>query len=291
MEIIETAGLEVFVDSRPVRHGASWASIVQPGFWFGTVLQGRLAIQKVERNDSDDWGPGAAAHFWSDRPFETHHVALADGHISGVFIRVGIDALEQVAGPGAAALLERSVADAARRYRIVRSDGAPLIQSVAWQMLGCSLSGASRRLYLGGKALQMMALLIDRDAGEAAAVSDGAQLRSPRDIERLYEARDILLANLRDPPSVPELARMVGTNARALGQGFVEQFGMPVYAFAKARRLEEAHLMLEAGERSIARVAHAFGYQPGHFATEFRKRFGISPGALTGRRSAVTAKR
>jgi AraC family transcriptional activator of pyochelin receptor len=42
--------------------------------------------------------------------------------------------------------------------------------------------------------------------------------------------------------------------------------------------------MLEAGETGIAQVAYALGYQPAHFTTEFRKRYGVTPSALIGRR-------
>ena len=175
---------------------------------------------------------------------------------------------------------------------------AKTIQAIAWQMFGCTLSGASRRLYLGGKAMEMIAYLSQAGGygrepvqgvgpgGSSPAGARSARSWRPSDIECFHEARSILLKRLDDPPSVPELAQSVGTNARKLGQGFVDLFGEPVYSFVKTRRLEGARQMIEAGETSIARVAYAFGYNPGHFATEFRKRFGVSPTALTGRRGA-----
>jgi AraC family transcriptional activator of pyochelin receptor len=59
---------------------------------------------------------------------------------------------------------------------------------------------------------------------------------------------------------------------------------MPVYAFVKSRRLDEARYLLEAGETSISGVAQGMGYHPAHFATEFRKRFGVSPTEVIGKR-------
>nr|WP_280519129.1 AraC family transcriptional regulator [Shinella curvata] len=106
---------------------------------------------------------------------------------------------------------------------------------------------------------------------------------SARDVARLHEARSILLAELVHPPSVPELARRVGTNAKKLGAGFQSLFGATVYGFVKTSRLDTARLLLEGGETSIAHVARQVGYQPQHFATEFRRRFGVAPTMIAGK--------
>ncbi|WP_374655223.1 helix-turn-helix domain-containing protein [Dongia sp.] len=286
MEIVKSAGLNVFLDTQPVARGMEWASVIAPGLWFGMVLRGHVAIRAPEAvgaiSRESDWGPGATTCFWSTESFETHHRILRDGEISGVFIRVAIEDIEAIAGSDGLACLDRM--DRAGVGRSLQDRSAcqlAALQATAWQMLGCTLQDSARRLYLGGKAMEMMAHLLDGPRSKMVVARGDWQ---PREIARLHAARDILLSRLAAPPSVPELAHLVGTNARTLSEGFKDLFGMPVYAFVKARRLDEARRMLESGERSIARVAYAFGYQPAHFATEFRKRFGVAPTALTGRR-------
>ncbi|HEY0292882.1 MAG TPA: helix-turn-helix transcriptional regulator, partial [Hansschlegelia sp.] len=64
---------------------------------------------------------------------------------------------------------------------------------------------------------------------------------------------------------------------------FKTHFGATVYAYLKAARLDHARLMLESGGATVSQVAYRYGYQPAHFSTEFRRRFGTSPGALNKR--------
>ncbi|MNL24858.1 Regulatory protein PchR [compost metagenome] len=209
---------------------------------------------------------------------QTEHRALKDGSVSAVFL--------QIEAPQAAAVLGEEAAE--MLSEVARRDGTVFPQvarAIAWQMAGCGLTGPSRDLYMTGKALEMIAHVLQDIGPTAPRAETGSSRWSSRDVECFHAARGVLLANLAAPPSVTDLARQVGTNARKLSQGFADLFGMPVYRFVKASRFEAAKLMLEGGETSVSRVARQFGYQPQHFATEFRRRFGISPGQITGRRA------
>lgn len=269
MEVIEACGLTVMMDSVPVRQGQCWETVIPPGVWFGTVLAGELAVRAGD-GGAKDWGPGASTRFRASRPLSTCHHALRDGVVTGVFVRVPPDHMEAVLGGEALRLLDRRPAEMGRVSELARA--------LAWQMHGCTLNGPARRFYLAGKALEMMGeTFLD---AEGAPDEPRAGAWTARDIECFHAARAILIAELSAPPTVTDLARRVGTNARKLSSGFADMFGTPVYAFVKARRLEEARRMIEAGETSISRVARTFGYQPAHFSTEFRRRFGCAPSAI-----------
>ncbi|CCG07771.1 helix-turn-helix transcriptional regulator [Pararhodospirillum photometricum] len=145
-------------------------------------------------------------------------------------------------------------------------------RAVAWQMLTCPADAPGRSLYLSAKGLELLASLALPSRDPAPLGLAGTQ--------RLYEARDILLATLEAPPSVPELARAVGLSARSLSRGFSRLFGQPVYAFVKARRLERARRLIETDALTIAEAAYAIGYHPSHLSTAFRRHFGVAPSAL-----------
>ena len=53
------------------------------------------------------------------------------------------------------------------------------------------------------------------------------------------------------------LARLAGTNASTLSQGFRQQFGTSVFAYVRQQRLELAYRMLASGNISMADAAHA----------------------------------
>ncbi|MBB4095655.1 helix-turn-helix transcriptional regulator [Ochrobactrum pecoris] len=276
LEIIETAGLKVLIDSMAVRRGDLWRSVMQPGIWLGNVIEGHVEVDQQQFGNSI-WCKGQAAVFSSDKPMETEHRSLTDGSLSAIFIQIDPDGAENWFGSETIAAIAAAAGKA-------QSNATAIVSAISWQMLGCPLRGQARNLYMAGKALELIAhLLPDEDAHAGR----GRARWTARDIECFHAARSILLADLANPPSVGDLARMVGTNARKLGAGFVDLFGTPVYAFVKSRRLDEARHLLEAGETSISGVAQGMGYHPAHFATEFRKRFGVSPTEVIGKRRTL----
>lgn len=288
LEIVRSAGLDVFIGSQPINPNSQWCTRLEPGFWFGINLQGRITIDGTA-DMAGVWGAGASGCFWLETAVDTHHSALSGGELSGVFVRVAMDAMESIAGSegleaGMKAGCPATLRDERKTDRVM--------QMLGWQMFGCPLAGVSRRCYLAGKALEIIAQTFETAADvQSTSSRNTARHRclqptrawSPGDIERLHHARALVLAQLSNPPTVVELARAVGLNSRKLGVGFVDLFGEPVYAYIKSRRLEQARRILESGEVSVAGAAHAIGYQPGHFATEFRRKFGMPPSALTGR--------
>jgi len=62
----------------------------------------------------------------------------------------------------------------------------------------------------------------------------------PRDVNGLYEARDYLTQHYRNPPKIPELARMVGLNQTKLKAGFREVTKLTIYGYITKCRMERA---------------------------------------------------
>lgn len=273
VEIIRACGLNIFLETATVRREMVWESVTPPGHWLGTLLEGSLSVQQ-EGLGEHQWESGGGTIFSASEQVATRHVVLRDGSVAAVFVQIEADMAEPLVGGDTLALISRKTPDP----RLALPEAA---RTIAWQMLGCPLQGPARRLYMTGKAMEMVAHVLDEAAAPGhAGVTAGWPAR---DIARLHEARSILLAELASPPSVPELARRVGTNAKKLGSGFQALFGTSVYGFVKANRLDAARMLLEGGETSIARVARQVGYQPQHFATEFRRRFGVAPTTIAGK--------
>lgn len=149
----------------------------------------------------------------------------------------------------------------------------PAMQAAAIQLLQCPLTGAARRLYLESKTLELLALAL----ADATTPPSPTTLRAD-DRERICAARDILLARLDQPPSLLELARLVGLNDFKLKQGFRQLFNTTVFGYLHQERMQRAHQLLSAGEMSVLDVALAVGYaSPSRFSVAFRRQFGINP--------------
>ncbi|TVP63924.1 MAG: AraC family transcriptional regulator [Nodularia sp. (in: Bacteria)] len=152
------------------------------------------------------------------------------------------------------------------------------MQQILQQILHCPYRGVSRQMYLEGKALELLTLQFTHWQ-ENTHQSTEVKLRKD-DIERLYAAKDILIRQLNNPPSLLELARKVGINERKLKQGFRQVFGTTVFGYLQNYRLQQAQQLLQRQDISIARVATTIGYtNPEAFSVAFRRKFAVSPKA------------
>jgi len=153
----------------------------------------------------------------------------------------------------------------------------PEMEMVLHQILHCPYSGLSKRMYLEGKALELLTLQFGQFV-QSDRISQSSALRSD-DIERIHYAREILLARLHDPPSLIELARIVGINDNKLKIGFRHCFGTTVFGYLHHCRMERSRQYLKAGGMTVSEVAKAVGFvNRGYFAASFRRKFGVNPG-------------
>ncbi|MEH2180230.1 AraC family transcriptional regulator [Nostoc sp.] len=160
------------------------------------------------------------------------------------------------------------------------------IQTVAQQIFDCPYHGMTRRLYLQGKVLELMALQLDPFLAEEAGVQPSPRLKNTT-IACIYHAREILLSRLENPPSILELAQLVQVSERTLHYGFRELFGTTVFGYLTQQRMKQAEQLLRSGKVSIAEVANLIGYsQPASFAAVFKRKFGITPSeCLSGKKN------
>ncbi|WP_413507042.1 helix-turn-helix transcriptional regulator [Serratia proteamaculans] len=166
--------------------------------------------------------------------------------------------------------------------KMVIGPASKLLLALSTQIASCPLQGATRDLYLAGKAMELIAMSLQHLSDTPAPAT--ARLRLSRaDIERLHAARELLIADLPHPPGLDRLAALVGINTRKLTQGFRQIFGSSVFAWLQEYRLQQAHRMLSSEAANVSTIAYRVGYSPAHLSIAFRKRFGISPSAIVAR--------
>ncbi|MGX9700023.1 helix-turn-helix transcriptional regulator [Janthinobacterium lividum] len=240
------------------------------------VLGGQLDYQLQSGGAVSVEGP--AFHIsLSDTPFSVSHHYAARQPLQYLSVRMPMQALHDTFGAELGSLARR-IAPAARQTMATANGYAgKAVQALGRQIMLCPLAGPLRQLYLSGKALELTAAVMDGLSGTGAAAETAP---GTRQLRCLQQARDILLQRLQAPPTLPELARLAGTNASTLSQGFRQQFGTSVFAYVREQRLELAYRMLAAGNISVADAAHACGYTDSHFSKVFRQRYGVSPSDL-----------
>lgn len=156
----------------------------------------------------------------------------------------------------------------------------PNMQLAIAQILNCPYQGLTRRFFLEAKAMELLALQLEQWTQTVKSKACPQDLPSG-EIERLQQARQILLQDLNHPPSLLELARQVGLNDYKLKRGFRQLYGSTVFGCLLAHRMEQARLLLlEQPHLTIAGVAQSVGYaSQSRFCHAFKRRFGASPQA------------
>lgn len=96
--------------------------------------------------------------------------------------------------------------------------------------------------------------------------------------EKIRRVEKILVHNMAAPPSIPELAKMIGINEMKLKNGFKKLFGNTIYGYLMDYRMDSARVMLDNGGVQIKDVAYSVGYSnPSHFIAAFKRKFGLTP--------------
>ena len=91
-----------------------------------------------------------------------------------------------------------------------------------------------------------------------------------------------LLEGEGDPPDFARLAQVAGMSATSLRRHFKARFGETLADYARRKRLERSHGLLEEGGWTIAEIAWRCGYsEVANFTTAFRRHFGVTPGQVS----------
>ncbi len=147
------------------------------------------------------------------------------------------------------------------------------------QILDCPYQGVTRQIYLQSKCLELIALKLEQLVDDNTCSQQQHELKF-NDIDRIYAAKDILIRNWQNPPSLLELAHQVGLNDYKLKSGFRQVFGTTAFGCLWHYRMEQARQLLVDGGLSVKEVAALVGYsKQSNFAAAFRKKFGFNPKA------------
>ncbi|WP_347986606.1 AraC family transcriptional regulator [Methylomonas sp. AM2-LC] len=149
----------------------------------------------------------------------------------------------------------------------------------AQQLLDRNIFSSSNRLLMHGQALSLLAFelscLIDNKPKNVMQThqKDSIMARS---------ARDILYDEFKQPPSVEQLAKRVGTNAFKLKKLFHRYFNNTPYGLLLEIRMNKAYQLLISEQCQVSVAANKVGYNhASNFSTAFTKFFGQSPKAIT----------
>ncbi|MCC1485195.1 AraC family transcriptional regulator [Winogradskyella immobilis] len=153
---------------------------------------------------------------------------------------------------------------------------SPSMAIVLNQLLSFSLNISIKQLYFKGKAYELLSLFFNRS--EDADIEQCPFLVDEVNVAKLKRAKDIITAQMAEPPSLQELADTIGLSLKKLKEGFKQIYGDTVYSFLFDYKMEVARKLLESGTYNVNEVGLKVGYSTAsHFIAAFKKKYGTTP--------------
>lgn len=153
------------------------------------------------------------------------------------------------------------------------------MQNCIQDIVNCTYTDGLKRLFIESKCTEL--LVLQAEAFETAfSKNKKLPLQSAHDKDSIYYARDYLIQNIHQPPSIAQLAKICGTNEFKLKQGFKGLFDKSIFGYLSDYKLNYAKQLLLEGT-PIKSVAFQLGYSSvQHFSNAFSKKFGVPPGKV-----------
>lgn len=125
------------------------------------------------------------------------------------------------------------------------------------------------------KVLELLLLLSTIELEHC--VSERSYLRK-RDVQRMREVKQYLQDQIAEPITLADLSSRFDIPLTQLKTNFKTVYGMPVYGFLRALRMQTAAQHLRTANASVADVAGRVGYaNASKFAKAFKDEMGYSP--------------
>jgi len=171
----------------------------------------------------------------------------------------------------------------------VMNDGCPQVQcqqirldvrtlTAVEQLLANPYRGQRRLLYADAKVTEILCASVERWQSSLEPDTHSEERFSSRDLRLIEKARELLVADLSRPPTIPQLARAVGVNTSKLKRGFKYLCGMTIFEYAHRHRMERALQLLAEERMPVNQVADRVGYQhQTSFTASFKAHFGFTP--------------
>ena len=153
---------------------------------------------------------------------------------------------------------------------------SPSMAIVLSQLFHYNLHKSVKNLYYKGKGYELLSLYFNRT--EDANADQCPFLIDEDNVTKIKRAKEIIIANMAEPPGLEELAAEIGLNVKKLKMGFKQIYGDTVYGFLFDYKMAIARKLLDSGSYNVNEVGLKIGYSTGsHFIAAFKKKFATTP--------------
>jgi AraC-like DNA-binding protein len=152
----------------------------------------------------------------------------------------------------------------------------PTLSVILSQLWNEQIYPTVRTLYCKGKIYELLSLYFNRNA--EAQAEQCPFLMDEENVQRIRQAKEIVIERMAEPPTLPELATEIGLSLKKLKEGFKQIYGDSVFSFLFDYKMEMARKLLETGKYNVNEVGLKVGYSTAsHFIAAFKKKYDTTP--------------
>ncbi|WP_265822662.1 helix-turn-helix transcriptional regulator [Geovibrio ferrireducens] len=266
----ETAAADFEIDSAPLEFSFHMA-----GTGYGRIIKGgreTALLSGISGRSLVTYNPGSRC---SVQTFAGEHYRILNLYVSPDRFMEYLGGEPEYVPESFRGILKRNTAS-------INIDAAltPAVRVILDQIVNSPYQGAMNRLFLESKSMELIVHMLHE--AEGSRLCRNIPKLCSSDAGRIREARDILIAEMDNPPALDDLARRVGINSTKLKKGFRSLFNSTPYSVLRSERIRHAEVLLGEGLMNITEISHHLGFSDtSHFIREFVKFHGTTPGRFT----------
>jgi len=144
------------------------------------------------------------------------------------------------------------------------------------QLTTKQINQSLRSVYIKGKVYELLSYYFS--TASENETEHCPYIANEETISKVKHAKEIIIDEMNNPPSLAELAKRVGLNIKRLKTDFKEFYGVPVFSFLLNYKMELAKKLLAEQQLNVNEIALNLGYSTSsHFIAAFKRKFNITP--------------
>ena len=237
-----------------------------------------LSVKYEQQKKDFHYTKGLALSFYADEKVEFEHTISPNKNLECIVVATALRNLDQLPNQEGEIFIEllQELVNPTDHY--VEGPSffmTPEMERIVNSVFTNQYTGKTKMMFFRSQ----ITALLSHFFGQLAVLQEKASKPNYRD--QLNEARNILLANLENPPSLTQLSKQIGLNTTKLKKEFKDFFGIPVFKYLQNERLESAHELISQKKATVQEAAWQVGYDSlSSFSNAFSKKFGYRPSQI-----------
>ena len=237
-----------------------------------------LTVKYVDKQKEFNHTKGLALSFYADEKVEFIHSVSSSKPLECLVIATSITAIEKLPnheGELFGEMLDQLVNPSDHYVEGPSFIMTPQMQTIVDSLFNIQYEGKTKMMFFRSQ----ITTLLSHFFGQLASLKT-EKIKTP-EREKLNQAKDILLENKDNPPSLSEISKLIGLNTFKLKKDFKAFFGVPVFKYLQNERLTLAHKLIHNQDATVQEAAWHVGYDSlSSFSNAFEKKFGYRPSQI-----------